>query len=56
VTIRPDGRVADTRVIQSIPSLDAAVTGAIGRWVFARNASLGEGTSLTLMLAVEFRL
>jgi TonB family protein len=56
VTIRPDGRVADTQILQSIPSLDAAVTGALGRWVFARPASLGDGASLTLMLAVEFRL
>jgi TonB family protein len=56
VTIRPDGRVQDPRVLQSIPRLDAAVIGAIGQWVFARQASVGPGTSLTLMLAVEFRL
>ena len=55
-TIRPDGRVAETRVLQSIPPLDDAVTGALGRWIFARQATLGAGAPLTLMLAVEFRL
>lgn len=56
LTIRPDGRVADVRVLRGIPLLDGAAVTAARQWVFARTLLDGVPVSVTMTVPVRFKL
>jgi len=51
VTIGPEGRVEDARVLRSIPLLDAAAMDAVRRWTF--EPTLLNGTPVSALMTVS---
>jgi protein TonB len=56
VSIRPDGRVDDVRVLRSIPLLDAAAVQAARQWIFTPTLLGGVPVSVTMTVSVRFNL
>jgi TonB family protein len=56
VTIGTDGAVTKTRVMQSIPLLDAAAEDAVKQWRFAPTVVNGKPVTVTMPLTVRFSL
>ncbi len=56
VTIGADGRVADARVIRSIPLLDAAALDAVRQWEFTPTLLNGVPTAIIMSATVNFAL
>jgi periplasmic protein TonB len=56
VSIRPDGKVDDVRVLRSIPLLDAAAVDAARQWVFTPTLLGGVPVSVTMTVSVRFNL
>jgi protein TonB len=56
VTIGTDGAVTKTRVVQSIPLLDAAAEDAVKQWRFAPTVVNGKPVTVTMPLTVKFAL
>ena len=56
VTIGADGAVTKTRVVQSIPLLDAAAEDAVKQWRFAPTVVNGKAVTVTMPLTVKFSL
>lgn len=56
VSIRPDGRVDDVRILRSIPLLDAAAVDAARQWVFTPTLLGGVPVSVTMTVTVRFSL
>ena len=56
LSIRPDGRVEDVRVLRSIPLLDAAAMAAARQWVFSPTLLGGVPVGVTMSVSVRFSL
>jgi protein TonB len=56
VSIRPDGRVDDVRILRSIPLLDAAAVQAARQWIFTPTLLGGVPVSVTMTVSVRFNL
>jgi len=56
VTIGTDGAVTKTRVVQSIPLLDAAAEDAVKQWRFVPTVVNGKPVTVTVPLTVKFAL
>jgi protein TonB len=56
VVIAPDGRVADTRVLRSIPLLDQAAVDAVGQWEFEPTFLNGSPVPVVMTATVSFSL
>jgi protein TonB len=56
VTIGADGRVADARVIRSIPLLDQAAIDAVRQWEFTPTLLNGAPTPIVMSTTVNFQL
>jgi TonB family protein len=56
VTIGPDGRVADARVLRSQPMLDQAAVDAVRQWEFQPLLLNGQPTSVLMTVTVNFSL
>ena len=55
-TIGPDGRVADVRVLRSIPLLDAAAMEAVRQWVYTPTLLNGVPVPVIMTVTVNFTL
>jgi len=55
-TIDADGRVTDTRVLRSIPLLDAAALAAVQQWRFAPTRLNGLPVPIVMTVTVQFSL
>ena len=51
-----DGRVADARIVRSVPLLDEAATAAVRQWEFAPAIAHGVPAPDTQTIAMEFAL
>ena len=51
-----DGRVADTRIVRSVPLLDDAAKAAVRQWEFAPALARGVPVPDTQTIAMEFAL
>jgi protein TonB len=56
VTIQPDGRVADVRVLRSIPLLDQAAVDAVRQWEFEPTHLNGKAVPVIMTATVQFSL
>jgi protein TonB len=56
VVIAPDGRVAGTRVLRSIPLLDQAAVDAVGQWEFEPTFLNGSPVPVVMTATVSFSL
>jgi protein TonB len=56
VLIDSTGRVARTRVIQSVPALDAAALQTVNQWVFAPAVKRGRPVPTIVHVPVTFRI
>ena len=56
VLIRPDGTVADARVLRSIPLLDQAAVDAVRQWVFTPTLLNGNAVPVIMTVTVNFTL
>jgi TonB family protein len=56
VTVDTDGRVSATKVVQSIPELDAAAVDALRQWRFEPGRVKGEPVKVTVSIEVRFAL
>jgi TonB family protein len=54
-TIDETGRVADTRILQSVPMLDQSAIDALGRWEFAPTTVKGEAVPVTIRVTVDYK-
>jgi len=50
------GEVADTRIVKSIPLLDAAAVAAVRQWIFIPALSNGEPVAVWVVIPVRFSL
>ena len=55
-TIGPNGRVADARVLRSIPLLDAAALDAVRQWEFSPTLLNGVPVPVIMTVTVNFTL
>ncbi|NOT44387.1 MAG: energy transducer TonB [Acidobacteria bacterium] len=55
-TIGPDGRVADARVLRSVPLLDAAAIEAVRQWEFTPTLLNGQPVPVIMTVTVQFAL
>jgi protein TonB len=55
-TIGPDGRVAEAKVLRSIPLLDAAALDAVKQWVFTPTLLNGTAVPVIMTVTVNFTL
>jgi len=55
-SIGTDGRVADARVLRSIPELDEAALDAVKQWEFTPVLTNGVATPYTMTLTIQFSL
>jgi len=51
-----DGRIKDTRVVKSIPGLDAAAQEAVRQWVFKPALAKGDPVAVWVAIPVKFSL
>jgi protein TonB len=51
-----DGRVADVRIMKSIPELDEAAVAAVRQWVFKPARSKGQPVPVWVAIPVKFSL
>jgi periplasmic protein TonB len=56
VTVGVDGKVVDTKVLRSIPLLDAAAVDAVKRWEFEPTRMNGKPVSVIMTVTVQFTL
>lgn len=56
VTLGPDGHVAETRVMRSIPLLDAAAVEAVKQWEFTPSVLNGVPVPVIMTVTVNFTL
>ncbi len=56
VLIGPDGKVADARVLRSIPLLDQAAIDAVRQWEFTPTQVNGNPVSIIMTVTVNFTL
>jgi TonB family protein len=56
VLVRPDGTVADARVLRSIPLLDQAAFDAVLQWVFTPTLLNGNAVPIIMTVTVNFTL
>jgi TonB family protein len=56
VLVRPDGSVADARVLRSIPLLDQAAVDAVRQWVFTPTLLNGNAVPVIMTVTVNFTL
>jgi protein TonB len=55
-TIGPDGRVAEARVLRSIPLLDQAALDAVKQWQFTPTLLNGQAVPVIMTVTVNFTL
>lgn len=55
-TIGPDGKVQDTRLVRSIPLLDAAAIDAVRQWEFTPTVLAGAPVPVIVTVTVQFTL
>jgi protein TonB len=55
-TVEADGRVADARIVRSVPALDEAALAAVRRWEFTATDALGAAVRDTQTVAMDFAL
>ena len=55
-TIGPDGRVAEAKVLRSIPLLDAAALDAVRQWQFTPTLLNGQAVPVIMTVTVNFTL
>jgi protein TonB len=55
-TIGPDGRVAEAKVLRSIPLLDAAALDAVKQWQFTPTLLNGTAVPVIMTVTVNFTL
>jgi protein TonB len=55
-TIGPDGRVAEAKVLRSIPLLDAAALDAVKQWTFTPTLLNGTAVPVIMTVTVNFTL
>ena len=55
-TVDTEGRVADARVIRSVPLLDEAALSAVRQWEFTPTLLNGVPTSVMMSMTVNFTL
>ena len=55
-TVLADGTVADTRIVRSVPGLDAAALEAVRRWEFTALDTLGITVEQRQTIAMQFSL
>jgi protein TonB len=55
-TIGPNGRVADARVLRSIPLLDSAALDAVRQWEFTPTLLNGVPVPVIMTVTVQFTL
>jgi TonB family protein len=53
-TIDPDGKVSNTRVVRSVPLLDAAAVAAVRQWEFTPTVLDGRAVPVIMTVAVNF--
>jgi protein TonB len=56
VTIRPDGKVKDAKILRSMPLLDAAALDAVRQWEYTPTLLNGSPVSVVMTVTVNFRL
>jgi len=56
VLVRPDGTVADVRVLRSIPLLDQAAFNAVLQWIFTPTLLNGSAVPVVMTVTVNFTL
>jgi len=56
ITIGPDGKVSDARVLRSIPLLDQAALDAVRQWVFTPTLLNGVPVPVIMTVTVNFTL
>lgn len=56
VIIAPDGKIANARVLRSIPPLDAAALSAVSQWQFAPTHLNGQPVAVIMTVTVNFTL
>lgn len=56
VTIAPDGKVSDARVLRSIPLLDQAALDAVRQWEFTPTLRNGQAVAVSMTVTVNFVL
>jgi protein TonB len=56
IVIDERGRVARTRVVQSVPLLDAAAIAAVRQWIFAPAEKRGRPVAAFAIAPVSFRI
>jgi protein TonB len=54
-TIGPDGKVADARVVRSVPLLDQAALDAVRRWEYAPTRVRGVAVPVIITVAINFQ-
>jgi len=54
-TIGPDGKVADARVVKSVPLLDQAALDAVTQWEYAPTRVRGVAVPVTITVAINFQ-
>ena len=55
-TVGPDGRVAEARVLRSIPLLDQAALDAVKQWIFTPTLLNGTAVPVIMTVTVNFTL
>jgi TonB family protein len=55
-TIGPDGKVADARVVRSVPLLDQAALDAVRQWEYAPTRVRGVAVPVIITVAINFQL
>jgi TonB family protein len=55
VTIGPDGKVADARVVKSVPLLDEAALDAVTQWEYAPTRVRGVAVPVIITVAINFQ-
>src|SRR5262249_48381585 len=55
IVIGADGKVAQARVVRSIPGLDEAALAAVKQWVYAPTVNAGVRVPLVMTVTVDFR-
>jgi protein TonB len=54
--IEADGTVSRTRILRSIPALDAAAEDAVSQWQFTPTLLNGQPVAIVMTVTVNFKL